>query len=46
MDAITWIVGAVALIAGGGLSFFLWDKALVRKKERIIKRIHLVKGRQ
>ncbi|HOE05384.1 MAG TPA: ribonuclease Y [Bacteroidales bacterium] len=37
MDAITWIVGAVALIAGGGLSFFLWDKALVRKKERIIK---------
>ncbi|NLA24139.1 MAG: ribonuclease Y [Bacteroidales bacterium] len=31
------VVGAIALIVGGGASYFMWDMALKQKKERIIK---------
>jgi len=37
MGILLWIVSATALVVGGGISYFVWDKALVRKKERIIK---------
>ncbi|HOY39440.1 MAG: ribonuclease Y [Bacteroidales bacterium] len=37
MEIMIWIVGAAALVAGGGVSYFVWDKALVRKKDRMIR---------
>ncbi len=37
MDIISWIVAAGALIIGGGASYFIWDKALIQKRNRIIK---------
>ncbi|MDY0160993.1 MAG: Rnase Y domain-containing protein, partial [Bacteroidales bacterium] len=37
METITLIVGAIALLVGAGGSYFLWDFALSKKKQRIIE---------
>jgi len=34
---LTIIIGIVGFAAGSGLSYFIWDKALAKKKERILK---------